>query len=108
MPSVCSASGSRRSSRRCRRRKQTLSRVGSGRSKRSSPERPRRGDRIGHARRARRTGADSLALAGGYGPLTIANVQVDVYVPRNEFAGTESWNVSVTFVGPWPVADAAL
>jgi hypothetical protein len=25
------------------------------------------------------------------GPLTIANVQVDVYVPRNAFAGTESW-----------------
>jgi hypothetical protein len=42
------------------------------------------------------------------GPLTIANVQVDVYVPMWAFAGTASWKVSVTFVWPFPVAAAAL
>jgi hypothetical protein len=43
-----------------------------------------------------------------HGPLTIASVQVDVYVAWKVFAGTERRKVSVTFAGPVPVADAAL
>ena len=50
----------------------------------------------------------SVPGRNAHGPLTIAIVQMDVYVPRNAFAGIASWKLSVTVVGPVPVAEAAL
>ena len=43
-----------------------------------------------------------------YGPETMLNVHVDVYVPLRVFAGIESRYVRVTVLGPPPVFAAAL